>query len=637
MPPRRILTASCCLLVIAFVAPVAAVSAEPVSERVIVAFREGTSATDQARAIAAIGGSRVRTIDGEHVAIRIGAHAATMATSDRRVVAVEPDPVYRAAITPNDPCYTNCFSLTQWGLAHIGAPAAWDITPGTSARIRVAVIDSGVDTGHPDLGGRVTRSSNYSSSSTARDVFGHGTMVAGVVAATGNNAMGVAGVSWGAEIRSFKVLDDNGIGFASDAAAAVRAAADEGARVVNLSFAGPDSPVLGSAVAYAQSKGALVVAAAGNSGSTVPAYPAGYSGVVAVAATTPSDTLASFSNRGTWITLAAPGTNITSTLTGGGYGSASGTSFSAPLVSGAAALLWLTTYGPNATSIRNRLVATAQSIGSDAGAGLVQVGTAVQGGKLIGPCAPSPPGYVLDGSGGVHAASGAPVITNAAYWPGWDIARDIATRAGGGGWVLDGYGGLHQFGSAPAVSISASWPGWDIARAVTRTSGTRGYVLDGYGGVHPFGGAPAVGASAYWPGWDIARDVVARTGGGGWVLDGYGGVHPFGGAPSVNITKSWSGSDVARRIVLDSTGTRGWVLHISGTMHPFAPVGSPLPSTPPNPLAPQLPVRDGFVDAAGGGFFLTGQGSVGTFGTPACVAYPSWPGWDIARAYAPAL
>jgi hypothetical protein len=394
---------------------------------------------------------------------------------------------------------------------------------------------------------------------------------------------------------------------------------------------------MSSAVAYAESKGAVVVAAAGNSGSTDPSYPAGYGGVIAVAATTPSDVLASFSNRGSWITLAAPGTNITSTRLGGSYASVSGTSFSAPLVAGAAALLWLTTRGPNATAIRDRLVSTAQSIGADAGAGLLRVGDAVQGGQLAGACAAAPPGYVLDGYGGLHATSGAPVISNEAYWPGWDIARDVVSRPAGGGWTLDGYGGVHRFGSAPSVSVSASWPGWDIARAITRTGSSGGYVLDGYGGIHPFGSAPSVSTTAYWPGFDIARDVVTRTGGGGYVLDGYGGVHPFGGAPAVTTTKYWGGSDVAKRIVLDSTGTRGWVLHVSGVMYPFAPAGTAMPSTPPNPLAPQLPVRDGYADGAGGGFFITGLGSVGTFGSPSCRPFPMWPGWDIARAYAAAL
>ena len=609
------------------------------AERVIVTFEIGTTPAEQARTIDGMGGKLVRVVDERRSAIHVGDHERITMAGGGRVATIEPDVIYRVANTPNDPCYTNCFGITQWALQHVGAPSAWDIVPGTSTPLRVAVLDTGVRSTHPDFGGRVTRVSNFATlSPTANDLNGHGTLVAGVIAATGNNAAGVAGVSWGAEIRSFKVLDDeDGAGFASDAAAAVRAAADEGARVINLSFGGEHSSTLQSAVVYAQSKGALIVAAAGNDASTTLTYPAAYSGVMAVAATTSSDTLASFSNRGSWITLAAPGVNIASTTTGNSYDQVSGTSFAAPLVSGAAALLWLSTYGSNAASVRARLVATAASIGPDAGAGLLQLDGALEGAQLAGPCAPTQPGYVLDGFGGVHAASGAKVVSGFAYWAGWDIARDLVTRPGGGGWVLDGWGGLHAFGGAPAVAGSSAWPGWDIARALTRSGSTSGYVLDGWGGLHPFGNAPAANSSASWPGWDIARDVVARTGGGGWVLDGYGGVHSFGGAPAVNTTGAWPGADVAKRIVLDESGTRGWVLDVNGGMHRFAPVGTELPASPPNPLAPQSPARDAFSGAGGTGFFLTGQGTVGRFGTPACVAFPSWPGWDIARAFAPVL
>ena len=121
------------------------------------------------------------------------------------------------------------------------------------------------------------------------------------------------------------------------------------------------------------------------------------------------------------------------------------------------------------------------------------------------------------------------------------------------------------------------------------------------------------------------------------MLDGYGGVHPFGGAPAVTATGAWPGSDVAKRIVLNDAGTQGWVLDVNGGMHGFAPVGTQPPPSPSNPLAPQTSARDAFSGAGGTGFFISGQGIVGRFGTPACFAYPSWPGWDIARAFAPAL
>ena len=251
---------------------------------------------------------------------------------------------------------------------------------------------------------------------------GHGRLVAGVIAATGNNGTGVAGVSWGAEIRSFKVLGDDGMGFASDAAAGVRAAADDGARVINMSFTGDPSSTLQSAVVYAESKGAFIVAAAGNNASTTPKFPARYSGVMAVAATTSNDTLVLFSNRGTWITLAAPGVDIASTTR-------------QQLPRGQWHLVLRTTRlgsGRPALALHLRFQRQLHSFAAhrhgsldrcQRGRGTAAAGRReLDGAQLAGPGAPTQPGYVLDGYGGVHAASGAKVVSGYAYWAGWDIA-----------------------------------------------------------------------------------------------------------------------------------------------------------------------------------------------------------------------
>ena len=406
-------------------APTFAATVPGSAERVIVTFEIGTTAADQARTIDAMGGELVRVVDERRVAVRVGGQRRMTLARDTRVAGIEPDVIYHVANTPNDPCYTNCFGISQWALDHLGAPSAWDTVPGTSAPVRVAVLDTGVRSTHPDFGGRVTRVSDFSSqSNTANDVNGHGTLVAGVIAATGNNGTGVAGVSWGAEIRSFKVLGDDGMGFASDAAAGVRAAADDGARVINMSFTGDPSSTLQSAVVYAQSKGALIVAAAGNNASTTPKFPAAYSGVMAVAATTPNDTLASFSNRGTWITLAAPGVDIASTTTGNSYLEVNGTSFSAPLVSGAAALLWLSTYGSNASSIRSRLIDTAVSIGAGAGAGLLQFGRSARRARSSPvPVRRRSPATCSTATAACTRRVARTVVSGYAYWAGWDIAR----------------------------------------------------------------------------------------------------------------------------------------------------------------------------------------------------------------------
>jgi aldose sugar dehydrogenase len=171
-------------------------------------------------------------------------------------------------------------------------------------------------------------------------------------------------------------------------------------------------------------------------------------------------------------------------------------------------------------------------------------------------------GYVLDGWGGIHPFGGAPAVGGAGYWPGWDIARDVALLPNGqGGFVLDGWGGLHPFGigAAPPPSPTSStphWPGWSIARGLAivgaaDTPGTGGYLVDGFGGLHRFAlngnpiPPPPTTPTPYWPGWAIARDVtVLPDGSGGWVLDGYGGLHAFGlngTAPTLNRTPIVSG------------------------------------------------------------------------------------------------
>ena len=173
------------------------------------------------------------------------------------------------------------------------------------------------------------------------DDFGHGTHVAGIAAAATNNGIGIAGVSWGARVMPVKVLDQYGNGWYSDIADGIVYAADNGAKIINLSLGGAAaSQTLCQAAAYAQQKGALLVAATGNAGAAV-LYPAACDGVLAVAATDRSDQRASFSNYGPEVDLAAPGVDIYSTWPWlDGYFTKSGTSMAAPHVSGVAALVW---------------------------------------------------------------------------------------------------------------------------------------------------------------------------------------------------------------------------------------------------------------------------------------------------------
>jgi subtilisin family serine protease len=171
-------------------------------------------------------------------------------------------------------------------------------------------------------------------------VIGHGTLVAGVAAATTDNGIGVAGASWGSSVLPVKVLDARGFGTDLQVAAGIVWAVDHGADILNLSLGGPGpGQILCDAVSYADARGVLVVASAGNSGAEAPNYPAECPGVVAVSATDTNGDFASFSTFGSWVSVAAPGISIASTRNNNSYGVESGTSFAAPMVSAVAALV----------------------------------------------------------------------------------------------------------------------------------------------------------------------------------------------------------------------------------------------------------------------------------------------------------
>ena len=273
-----------------------------------------------------------------------------------------------ASSSPNDPKYP-----AQWHLQHIHGPDAWSITTG-GAGVMVAVIDSGVDATHPDLAALLVPGWNFvTGASDTDDQVGHGTAVAGTLAALSDNGIGVAGVSWHSQILPVTVVDMYERAAYSDIAAAIRYAADRGARVMNVSIGGDtSSSTLQDAVNYAWDRGALIFASAMNNASSTQYYPAACDHVVAVAATDATDHLASFSNFGDWITLKAPGVDILTTSMGGGYGYWSGTSFASPIVAGVAALAL--TVQPSLTNAQ-----LAQLLVQTADGGLVNAGRVVQG------------------------------------------------------------------------------------------------------------------------------------------------------------------------------------------------------------------------------------------------------------------
>ena len=248
---------------------------------------------------------------------------------------------------PNDPSYS-----AQWSLATTQALAGWSTSPGsyaaaTTPQPPIAIVDSGIDSTHPDLAGRVDTADGANCVSgtcvagTALDDYGHGTHVAGIAAASANNLTGIAGVAYDAPLIPVKVLDSTGNGNAAGVAAGIMWAADHGARVINLSLGSTSySQAVCDAVTYATSKSALVVAAAGNNGSATPFYPAACPGAIGVGATDSTDAVPYWSDTGSAnVFVSAPGVSILSTYMGGGYQTESGTSMAAPFVAGLAELL----------------------------------------------------------------------------------------------------------------------------------------------------------------------------------------------------------------------------------------------------------------------------------------------------------
>ena len=514
-----------------------------------------------------------------------------------------PDSEVRATRQPTDVCFRACpFALDgQPELALVGAEDAWDVTTG-SRDVIVAVLDGIADTSHADLAGKVTAGPTFvtdpCTDATAVEAS-HATAVAGLVGAATDTGAGIASLGWDTRVLSVAVLDPCGIGRASEVSAGIRWSVDRGARIVNLSLAGTSHPVLADAIAYAQGRGALVVAAAGNAASSAQVYPAAYPGVVAVGSTTvEGSALSQFTNRGSWVDLFAPGESIvsTSTLTGG-YASYNGTSFSAPIVSAAAALVMASHPRFTAEDVLQRMVRTAVPI---AGGRRVHAGEAVTD---------PPGGYVLAAADGGAFTFGDAVYRGSAG--GIRLNQPIvasATAGTRGYWEAAGDGGIFAFG----VPYYGSMGGTRLNRPIVGMAATpsgRGYwLVASDGGIFAFGDAGFFGSTgAIRLNQPIVGMASTPSGRGYWLVARDGGIFSFGDA-------AFAGSTGAIRLVSPIVGMA------AATRSSY-----------------WLAAADGGVFAFGGAPFLgSGVGSAGP-GVVGIAAAPKAAGYWLARADGAAL
>jgi len=349
--------------------------------QVLVKFKP-SYASQASQIVRQMGGSIVKTIHGLDIhVVKLGAGkpvptAVQQLRGLSSVKYAEPNYYKEFHRVPNDPEYPK-----QYAPRIIGAEAAWDRTTGKSS-VLVAIIDSGVDMDHPDLVGNMVSGYDFGEGDADPndDVVGHGTHVAGIAAAHTDNGIGIAGVGWNSKILPLKIATAAGGVSLDGAVAAIKYAADRGAKVINMSFGGYGAPESErEAVDYAWAKGSLLFASSGNDGISEVSYPAGFENVISVGATDSNDLAADFSNFGPTVDIAAPGVLVQSTVVGGGYEAWDGTSMSCPVAAGAAALLF--SYGrPGLTNVevRRAIETTAKPMPGFVEDGRIDVGEAIK-------------------------------------------------------------------------------------------------------------------------------------------------------------------------------------------------------------------------------------------------------------------
>ena len=433
----------------------------------------------------------------------------------------EPNYIYRALITPND----TFFATKQWGPQQIQAPAAWDTTTGSSTSV-IAIIDTGVSTMSVEFPvskllpgiNALTAPTCTTASGVTNDDMGHGTHVAGIAAAPGNDGNGIAGISWLSPILPVKVLDSAGMGTVAQIACGLNfvgsfATTTTSDRVVaNMSLGGAGySQLLKDAIDLAIADNVVVVAAAGNSGSAAALFPASFPGVIAVGATDPTNARAPFSTYGPQLSVVAPGVDIYSTLpTSGslssptGFGFESGTSMAAPHVAGVAALVRAVNPSFSVSQVRSKIEQTATRLPSGGTGFNPQFGWGlVNAAAAVGAAVASPGTVTLTAgtSGSLATGSYFVVVT----------ALDAASR---------------ETLPSPEASAAVTGPTGSIAASWTAVPGASSYRV--------YVGITSGGESAYFSTVPVPFTIMTTSGTAGTpprVANNYG---------SVQVTASFS-------------------------------------------------------------------------------------------------
>ena len=575
----------------------------------------------------------VRTADGGLEVVRQdasdrGAGDVKVAAEARgEVLSAESDsPVQSMGLAP-DPMRGD-----QWALDKVSYERAWSTTAGSG--VVVAVVDSGVLASHEDLGGVVLPGIDLVDGGDGRiDPNGHGTHVAGIIAARALNGRGVSGAAPAVKILPVRVLDANGAGYSSDVAEGIIWATNHGARIINLSLGGTiPSDGTREAIKYALSKGTVVFAAAGNSGqSGSPAiYPAAFPEPVAVAAVNSSLQRAPFSNVGGYVDVAAPGDSIVSTYKTGGwtYGWMSGSSMATPYAAAAGALVAAANPTWDAAKIRARLEGTVRDLGpagtdAEFGRGLVDPAAAVYRRPVSNPRPGGGSGGGTQGKGYWVVGADGRVTTHGGARNYGDLAgralsgpivAATSTASGKGYWLAGADGSVYAFGDARfhgSMSGRALNAGI-VGMAVTPDGG--GYFLLGAdGGVFSFGDARFKGSTG---GIRLNAPVldmtVTASGNGYWMVAADGGVFSFGDATFRGSTGGMRLSSPAASMTAADRGQGYWVVARDGGIFAF---GVPFHGSLPGIGATGSPgVRIRSLPDGTGYYILTLDGDVYPFG-----------------------